>query len=158
MDTVTYPQSTVSDYLGSHFTCLKINMFDRHPDFKAAIGATKVMWAPAMIFSDAKGRELRRYIGWLPEASFLAELRFVRATFEINRNQFDAARDLLAEVIDEFPDAEVTAEAMYWHGIARFLGGKRDMDALADSWNALLEKFPGSRFASHASVIEDVKK
>ena len=47
-----------------------------------------------MIFTDATGRELRRYIGWLPVDSFVAELQFVRAMFEINRNQFAVAAEL----------------------------------------------------------------
>ena len=156
MDTVTYPDEKVAGLLGEHFASLKINMFDRHPDFKAAIGASKVMWAPAMIFTDATGRELRRYIGWLPVDSFVAELQFVRAMFEINRNQFAAAADLLTEVVDSAGDSDVAAEAMYWQGISRFFASERNMDELADPWKALVEKFPSSRFATHASVIEDV--
>lgn len=156
MDAVTYPDTNVQQYLADHFACLKINLFDKHPDFKTAIGNTKVMWSPAMIFTDGKNRELRRYTGWMPAASFLAQLRLSRAMHEMNRVQFDAARTLLGEILDEFGSTEVVPEALYYHGITGFLAGGKDMAALRESWERLAKDHAGTPFATYASVIEDV--
>ncbi len=157
MDTVTYPDEAVSAYVSEHFAALKINMFDKHPDFKRAIGDTKVLWAPVLIFSDEKGREIRRFIGWFSPKGFLAQLRFARALACVNRIAFDEARACLQEILDDFGDTEVVPEALYWHGISGFLAGKKDMNALRESWEQLAAKYPGSQFATHASVIEDLK-
>ena len=152
MDTVTYPDNVVAGLLAERFAVLKLNLLERHPDFKDASGGHKVLWAPALIFSDARGRELRRFTGWLPPGEFLSELRLVLALHDLNHSRFDEARAGLEGIIDA--GDEIAAEALYWHGIAGFLGGQRDMDALTSSWKQIIEEHPGSRFATHASVIE----
>lgn len=157
MDAVTYPDAAVIDALESGFSCFKLNMLDRHPDFKEASGASKVMWAPTLIFADAKGRELRRYVGWLPPASFLAELEFVHGQNAMNRADFEAARGHFQRILDDHSEAEIAAEAQYWQGISAFLGGGKDMAALQASWGDLAQKHAGQRWATHASVIEDIK-
>ncbi|MGE3164912.1 MAG: hypothetical protein AB7O52_08395 [Planctomycetota bacterium] len=157
MDAVTYPHAQVIEELKSDFVCFKLNMLDRHPDFKEASGTGKVTWAPTFIFADAKRRELRRYVGWLPPASFRAELAFVRGQHALNHGNFDAATASFDAVAEQFPGSEVAPEALYWHGIAAFLRGQRDMKALAASWKRLVAEYPGHRWATHASVIEDAK-
>lgn len=157
MDAVTYPNADVTQDLTDHFTCFKLNMLDRHPDFKEASGTTKVTWAPTLIFADAKRRELRRYVGWLPAESFRAELAFVRGQHAMNHAEFGPAAERFQSIADDFPEAEIAPEALYWHGIAAFLQGQRDMAALAASWKRLARDYPGHRWATHASVIEDAK-
>ncbi len=156
MDTVTYPDPQVADTLANGFSPLKINLFDRHPDFKEASAGARIPWAPALIFSDASGRELRRFIGWLPPQSFLAELLLVQGIHGVGQGQFDEATQSLTRIETEFSESEVAAEGLYWQGIARFLAGSKDMAALQGCWQRLVETHPGSRFATHASVIEDL--
>lgn len=155
MDTVTYPDAAVAAYLSEHYVGLKINIMDRHPDFKEASGASRVIWAPTLIFADRRG-ELRRYVGWLPPQSFLAELTLARGTAAFNSGQFPDAKSHFDTVLAEYPDAPVAAEAMYWQGIAGFLAGDRDMPALQSSWQRLAAEHPDSRWGVHASVIEDI--
>ena len=47
-------------------------------------------------------------------------------------------------------------EALYWEGIAGFLGGKKDMDALRSCWNEVREKYPDSTWSKRAEVIDDL--
>ena len=156
MGAVTYPDNDVQQYLSDHFTTLKINLLERHPDHKEASGTGKVIFAPTFVFTDGKGREIRRYLGWLPATSFLAELRFARAQHDFNRGQFLPARDLYAEIMNDFADADVAAEATYWHGIAAFLGGNKDGAALKKSWLQVRERYPSSTWATRAEPIDDL--
>lgn len=158
MDTVTYPDPTVAAELEQHFSPLKIDMLARHPDFKEASGATKVIWAPTMIFTDAKGRELRRWVGWLPPEHFRAELAFVRATAEFQNVKFEGARDGFARVVEEFPTAPLKPEALYWLGIAGFLAGGKDFAHLSEVWGRLARDHSDTQWGIHASVIEDAPK
>ncbi len=155
MDTVTYPDADVAKLLGEHFEPLKIDMLAKHPDFREASLGQKVIWAPAMIFSDAKGREIRRFVGWLPPEAFIAEIRFVMATAQFQSIDFAGARDAFRSILDAAPKSEIAPEALYWSGIAGFLAGKRDMDALREAWTRLVADYPNTRWATHASVIED---
>jgi len=155
MDTVTYPDDKVATAVSASFVPLKINMLDRHPDFKTISGASRVIWAPTMIFTDPRRREVRRYVGWLPPAGFLAELDFVQGMAAFNRGDFDESRERFTTIANGDDSLEIFPEALYWQGIAGFLAGKRDMEALKHSWERLSRDYPGSRWATHASVIED---
>ncbi|MHC4938498.1 MAG: hypothetical protein ACYTHK_05980 [Planctomycetota bacterium] len=147
MGAVTYPDATVDAYLSEHFIGFKLSLLEKHPDFKEAIHGRAVLWAPTFLFTDGKGREVRRTVGWLGPKDFVAELKIARAQHLLTRGKFDEALALLAE--------GANAEALYYEGVAVFLKGKRDMVALGEKWNALLERFPGSEWAKKASVVED---
>lgn len=155
MDTVTYPDAQVEQAIDQHFVPLKIDMLARHPDFKAASLNQRVIWAPTIIFTDAAHRELRRYVGWLPPRSFLAELALVRALADFNRGQFEPARQGFQTILETFQGTSLEPEALYWAGIAGFLAGNRDKQALATAWQRLAREFPHTRWGTHASVIED---
>ena len=66
MDAVTYPHDAVIDAIKQGFAPYKINMLERHPDFKEACAGGRVMWGPTFVIADARGREVRRWVGWLP--------------------------------------------------------------------------------------------
>ncbi|MEM7166580.1 MAG: tetratricopeptide repeat protein [Planctomycetota bacterium] len=151
---MTYPDADVASFIAEHYVGLKINILDRHPDFKEASAGSRVIWAPTLIFADRRG-ELRRYVGWLPPQAFLAELHMARGTAAFNSGQFADARGRFDTLLAQFPEAPVAPEAMYWQGIAGFLAGDRDMDALRSSWERLAAEHPNSRWGTHASVIED---
>ena len=48
--------------------------------------------------------------------------------------------------------APVSAEGLYWSGIALFQQEKRPVDWLRDYWSELGERFPESRWWTHADV------
>lgn len=155
MDTVTYPDPEVAAELGGAFAGFKASLMERHPDFVEASGGAPVPWAPTFVYSDARGRQVRRSLGWLPPADFLAELRTARGIWAITRRKGEEAEELLGGVVAERPEAPAAPEAAYWLGVARFLAGRRDIQALADAWNDLRRRFPDSEWALKAEVIDD---
>ncbi len=155
MDAVTYPQSSVVAAL-QDFALFKVNMMERHPDFKEACAGGRVMWGPTFIVADAKGREVRRWVGWLPPESYVAELSFCKALSEYNHGKFAEALAGFTALVDGAKGTEIHPEALYWQGIAGFMAGRQDWDALKASWQRLADEYEGNRFATHASVIEDV--
>jgi hypothetical protein len=155
MDAVTYPHDAVIDAIEQGFAPYKINMLERHPDFKEACAGGRVMWGPTFVIADARGREVRRWVGWLPPESFVAELAFCRALAEFNRGEFAEALTGFDAIVERDTGAEIHPEALYWQGVAGFMAGRQDWGALGRSWKRLAEKYPGNRFGTHASVIED---
>jgi hypothetical protein len=155
MDAVTYPDETVVSAIDQGFAPFKINMLERHPDFKEACAGGRVLWGPTLVVADARGSEVRRWVGWLPPASFVAELAFCRAQADYNHGKFADALSGFNAIVDRDAGTEIHPEALYWQGVAGFMAGSKDWAALRRSWNRLTEEYPGQRFATHASVIED---
>jgi len=158
MDAVTYPEPTVVEAVESGFVPYRINMLERHPDFREACAGGRVLWGPTLIVADARGSEIRRWVGWLPPRSFVAELSFCRALAEYNRGKFAEALAGFDAIVEDERDTEIHPEAIYWQGVAGFMAGPTDWAALRRCWTRLTEEYPGHRFATHASVIEDAPR
>jgi hypothetical protein len=155
MDAVTYPDDAVDAAIGAGFAPFKINMLERHPDFREASAGGRVMWGPTFVVSDARGLQVRRWVGWLPPRSFVAELDFCRALADFNHGKFADALAGFVSLVERGIETEIHPEALYWQGVAGFMAGPKDWDALRRSWTRLAEEYPNNRFGTHASVIED---
>ncbi|MDH3591080.1 MAG: hypothetical protein OER88_04340, partial [Planctomycetota bacterium] len=110
-------------------------------------------WAPTFRYTDAKGREIRRAVGWYNPTDFVAELAIARAHYELGRWRFDQALELFESVAGG--ETRAASEAGYYAGVALFIQGKRDMAALKERWNRLRAESPESDWAQKASVVED---
>ncbi len=155
MDAVTYPNDAVVAAIDRDFVPHKINMLERHPDFKEACAGARVMWGPTIVIADSRGSEVRRWVGWLPPRGFVAELAFGVALADYNHGKFAEALAGFDAVVESGAGTEIHPEALYWQGAAGFLAGDQDWGALKRSWSRLAEEYPGNRFGTHASVIED---
>ena len=155
MDAVTYPHDTVVNAINESFVPYKINMTERHADFKEACAGARVLWGPTFIAADARGNQVRRWTGWLPPASFVAELAFCKAYADYTHGKFAEALAGFDVIVERDRGTEIHPEALYWQGAAGFLASSKDWDALRRSWTRLAEEYPNHRFGTHASVIED---
>jgi len=155
MDAVTYPHDAVVHAIEEAFVPYRIDMTQRHPDFKEACAGGRVMWGPTFVVADGRGREVRRWVGWLPPEGFFAELEFCRAMALHNAGKFADALAGFDAIVERHADTGIHPEALYWQGVAGFMAGNKDWAALRHSWTRLAEEYPGNRFGTHASVIED---
>ena len=150
MDTVVYPDERVDRYLSESLVGFKLCLTERHPDFKEAALGQPVPWAPTFLFTDGKGRAVRRSVGWLSTDGFLDEIKIAQGSAHLQRGRFDDALELLESVAGTSP------EAGYYAGVALFLKGNRDMDSLKQRWNTLRTDHPASDWANKASVVDDL--
>ncbi|MCP3978071.1 MAG: hypothetical protein GY716_01900 [bacterium] len=152
---MTHPNVSVRRSIESGFVAFKLNMLERHPDYKEACAGGRVMWGPTMVVSDSRGSEIRRWVGWLPPGAYVAELEFCKALADFNHGKFADALAGFNRLADSGGAPSIHAEAIYWQGVAGFMAGGKDWDALRRAWSRVAEEYPDSRFGTHASVIED---
>lgn len=154
MDTVTYPDARVQDFIAGNFTAIKVNIREPQPEMRDVIRAAKPVWAPMFLFLDPRKIELRKYVGWLPPDEFLAELTFVLGMQDILRQRIDQAYTRFRAAADETPEAGIAAEALFWAGAAAYKRGGQP--ALRPVWDELVARYPQSTWARRTDVWDMV--
>lgn len=149
---MTYPRQEVRDFLTEHFELVRINLADREPEARSLIKRYRTLWSPGFVLLDHHETELRRFMGYQPPEDFVAELRVGLGKVSLMHRDLDVAYDHFRQVADLEPAAPVSAEALYWSGIVVFYRDKKPVDWLRDYWAELGQRFPQSRWWTHADV------
>ena len=136
---------------------MRINVTERHPDFKAVAVMTKIPFSPRIRFfsSDAR-RLLREWTGWLPTNELIAEMHVARAIDLHERKEPLAAVEEYNKAISVAPEGPAVPEILYRRGMAAYLGNKFEMELLRKDWQEVVEKYPQTRWARYSSVIADI--
>lgn len=153
MDTVTYPADTVAEFVASHFEAAQVVIGDKDPAIRDSIRKYRMLWAPGYVILDARGEEVRRFIGFQPPRDYIAELRVgLGKTYILHRRNQEAFQHFRA-VADLDPPAPVSAEGLYWAGVALHYRDKTDLEFLHQYWKELGVRFPASRWWTAANVF-----
>ena len=117
MDTVTYPDPAIAEYISAHFVPLKLILGNR--DHWPLFRANHVIWTPTAGFMDRNGSLHHHSPGYLPPAEFISVLKIGRARCLMawTRSAEAAAELESAAALDN----SLSPEALYWLGVARFL-------------------------------------
>lgn len=142
MDTVTYPDDSVSAYIAENFVPARA-MLNRREDWPL-FRKYSVIWTPSFGFFDRNGAMHHSAAGYLPPREFLSLLRIGKARCLMAWTRSREAQVHL-EAAAEAGDA-MSAEALWWLGVARFLE-RRDTKGMWEAWNRLTERYPGSPWA-----------
>ena len=155
---MTYPDPELNNAIGELVAPVRINIADRHEDFRAATVMTKIPYSPRFrFFSSDQQRLLREWTGWMPTAELISEMHVARAIDLHDRKNPLAAVAEYGRALERAPEGPAVAEILYRRGMAAFLGNKFDLDLLKRDWQTVDENHSGTRWALHASVIDDVQ-
>lgn len=153
MDTVTYPDEAVARFMGDHFEAARVHIGEKDPAIRDTIRKYRMLWAPGYVALDARGEEVRRFIGFQPPRDFIAELRIALGKAEILHRRNEEAFRHFRWAADLEPPAPVSDEAVYWAGIALHYRDKTDLEFLHQYWKELEARFPASRWWTAANVF-----
>lgn len=151
MGTVTYPHAEVAEFVTERFVPIKFNITEHHPDFKEALGRSKVLWSPLLVFLDGRGSELRRYVGFLYPDEFLAELQLVLGLAAMTHRKIEEALSWFDGAAATYPKASAAPEALYLAAAAVYRTG--GVAAVVRRWDDLVARYPESTWARRADVI-----
>jgi len=154
---VTYPDPDFHQATSILVAPVRIDVTERHEDFREAAVMTKIPFSPRVrFFSSDRKRILREWTGWLPTDEFIAEMHVARGIDCHDRKNPLGAVEEYNMALSKAPEGSSVAEILYRRGMAAYLGNKFDMELLKEDWQAVVDQHPGTRWATHASVIEDL--
>jgi len=147
MDTVTYPDHRVADFIEQHFLPLRLKLKDN----KALAEDYLVSWAPEVVIADVDGRIHDREEGFLPPEDFVALLSLGLGKYELHRKQYAHAAERFEEVVERHPLTEAAAQALYWLGVARYRE-EHDPSRLRGPWQQLARDYADSTWAKRTKI------
>lgn len=139
MDTVTYPEARVAEYVSSHFVPCKVNSkeaADLAKKFRA-------VWRPTILCVDQDEVTHHQLVGFLPPDDYLPELQLARAKAAFNAEKYGEAARLHRELVQDWPQSPQAPEAQYWYGVSEYRK-TGTADPLKAAWEELGKKYPGS--------------
>jgi len=148
METVTYPEHEVQQFLGEHFIPVRLDVHRA----AEAVRRYRANWTPTLLVLNESGVEAHRVVGYLPPEEFRAELSLGLGKAYFDRGALENALIHLRETVHHFPESWAAPEAQYWLGVTRYKT-EGQPDGLMAEWNVLLERWPESRWARSASFI-----
>ena len=142
-----YPEARVSAFVDEKFEPVRLHI-KKHPEAMARFGAD---WTPTVMIVDAGGKEYHRIEGYLPVDDFLAQLKLGYAHYAFKTGDFTSAETRFREVVDEFPNSDTAAEALYWKGVSKYKGSG-DAGALKDTATAFQSRYSDTPWAKKSSI------
>jgi len=110
-----------------------------------------VEWTPTFIIADEHGRELERWVGYLPPEDFVCQLHLSLGLADIHIKRFKEAESAFEWILDHNPNADTAPEARYFMGVALYKDSGDD-DHLKRTWEAMNHRYPGNFWTKKASA------
>jgi hypothetical protein len=147
MDTVTYPDPRVAQFIAGHFVPARVRVKE-NPDL---VEEFLVGWTPNVVIADEQGKVHYRVEGYLPPEEFLAHLSLGIGKYWLNYKQFERARGRFEEVARRHARTDAGAEALYWLGVAQYKLS-HDPAQLRPNWQRLAQEYPNSEWTQRTRI------
>jgi TolA-binding protein len=141
----------VVQFIGQHFVPVRVHVKDQRDEYARLAERFNAQWTPTTLVVDPSGTERHRIEGFLPTRDFLAQLALGLAHSAFGRSRFADAERLFSGVVEEYPETDAAAEALYWAGVSSY---KHTGDAVALQQTAtnFRERYRDTPWAKKASV------
>jgi Thioredoxin-like domain len=147
MDTVTYPDSRVAQFVVYHFLPVKLSVKENPRLLEEYL----VSWTPNILILDEKNRVRYRIEGYLPPEDLVAYLSMGIGKYWLNDKQFAKAGERFEEVSQRHARSDIAAEALYWIGVVRYKH-THDPAQLRPAWQKLAQEYPHSEWAKRTNI------
>lgn len=144
MDTVTYPNKSVIDFISQNVIPLRVAS-DQQPiasDFN-------ITWTPALLILDQKGSEHHRTIGFLDVKELIPSLLLGIGNLHFNGNDFKEALTHYESLLSLYPKSDSAPEAIFQKGVSLYKSSN-DPKPLKKAYEYLQENYPESLWTKRA--------
>jgi hypothetical protein len=143
LDDETFVDDTVAAEIVDRFIPLKLGLFQDREFTRQH----QVFWTPTILIADHSGRVRYTSVNYLPPAEFLDVLDIGEGLAAMRWKRFDESIALLRSVQDRRPEGPMTAEAIYWRGMAEYFRTGKASGSAKGVWAEIRERFPDSIWA-----------
>jgi thiol-disulfide isomerase/thioredoxin len=140
---VTFADARVADAISERFVPVQLHL-RKDTEF---VRQWQVFWTPTILFADRSGKVRYQSPNFLPPEALLDVMDIGEALVGMRWKGYQEAIDLLNGLVARSPDGPVTAEAIYWRGIAAYFRDGSSSVSAHKEWDELLERFPDSIWA-----------
>jgi hypothetical protein len=147
MDTVTYPETRVAEFIANHFVPARVQV----KQSPRLVEEYLVSWTPNVVIADGEDHVHYRVEGYLSPTEFIARLSLGLGKFWLNAKQFEDARGRFEEVAQRHPGTEAGAEALYWLGVVQYKLS-HDPAELRAGWRRLTSEYAASEWARRTKI------
>lgn len=145
MDAVSYPNSSVIDFISNNFVPLRIAHDHKQlgPQFRAK-------WTPLLLLLDASGAEVYRTLGFFSPEELIPSLLLGTGKSHFDKAERSAAIKRFDLVLKDYPKSGSAPEAVYLKGVANYIE-THDVSHLKGLYQTLKQDFPRSTWTMRAS-------
>ena len=144
MDAVTYPETTVVDFIENNLIPLRI------PSDTQPIAANfNITWTPTLVTLDTEGKEHYRTTGFLAPEELIPSLLLGIAKSHFDREQFTKALSTIKTLLKDYPKSDASPEALFLQGVALYKS-THDPQPLKEAYEHLRAEYPTSEWTKRA--------
>ena len=146
-----WPDERIVRFVNANFLPARVHVKDDAAAFKRYGERYQAPWTPTILLLDPEGVEQHRIEGFLPADDLLAQLMLGRARMAFQQQQWAEAERGFREIVEQLPQTDAAAEALYWAGVAAYkaTGDPKSLKATAQAFTT---RFQTSTWAKKASV------
>ncbi len=144
MDTVTYPNEKVVEFINLNVVPLRV-LSDQQPlatDFN-------IKWTPSLLILDQNGKEDSRTVGFLNAEELISSILLGLGNGHFNKDEFKDALGCYERLLAEQPGSDSAPEAIFQRGVTLYKS-THDPKPLKEAYNHLQDKYPASQWTKRA--------
>lgn len=139
----TFADPMVITEVNTRFIPVSLHMFKD----RAVVREWGLFWTPTILFADRTGKIRYESINYVPADVMLDVLDIGEARVAMRWKEMDKAIHRLKDLEARNPDGPMTAEAIYWRGMAEYFRDGSQPHMAKSVWAEITERFPDSIWA-----------
>ena len=140
----TFADPDVIAEVNARFIPVSLHLFHD----RAIVRDWGLFWTPTVLFADRTGRIRYESVNYVPADVMLDILDIGDARVAMRWKEMDKAIERLRDVERRHPDGAMTAEAIYWRGMAEYFRDGSQPATAKHVWAEITERFPDSIWAA----------
>lgn len=151
MDTVTYPNEKVANFINKNVIALRIPA-DQEP----LASKFNIKWTPALMILDHNGGEHQRTVGFMTAEELIPSILLGTGNAYFDDSRFQEALECFEKIINQYSESDSVEEAIFQTGVSSYKS-TNDPIPLRDAYEKLTNEYPSGLWTKRAAPYRLIK-